>query len=372
MFHTFPTHLGLVNSMASARKLLLATLIGVAFATPAACSQSSDTSRSARRAITQSQAIATDFLRTELALSPETASRLNLERYLGPTAIYQLDNHSQAGFERRRLVRIELLQRLQRRPVLPEGHVLERDLAVAEEALVDLIALEQLGYGRFNYADHRPYAMDAFSGIWVEGPALLAYQQTIDNADEATAFITRLQALSAAVQDTRRRLMADRASGIILPRSLAQESARRVDLLLADDPSALDLIVTSFSAFTLDLEDLEGDSRDALIRLVTKEVDEQLRPALEALSLTLTEHSRHTSDQSGIWAQPKGQDLYSGILNALTGDELNTERLHSRHLTEVAKQRELLRQLLVLPEALSEQEATRPDLLSDQLPCSKR
>ncbi|MEO1188827.1 MAG: hypothetical protein AAFW60_07125, partial [Pseudomonadota bacterium] len=49
-----------------------------------ACSQTSDESRSTRRAISQSQAVASDFLRTELALSPETASRLGLERFLDP------------------------------------------------------------------------------------------------------------------------------------------------------------------------------------------------------------------------------------------------------------------------------------------------
>ncbi len=368
MFHTFPTRTGLVNSMKHARKLLFTALIGIALTAPTACSQSNDSSRSTRRAITQSQAIATDFLRTELALSPETASRLGLERHLGPTAIYQLDNHSQAGFERRRLVRIELLQRLQSRPMLPEGHVLARDLAVAEAALVDLIALEQLGYGRFDYADHRPYAMDAYTGIWIEGPTLLAYSQTINNADEATAYITRLQSLSAAVQDTRRRLMADRASGIVLPRSLARESARRVELLLSDDPSALEMIVTTFSALTLDLDDIEADQREALMLVVENEVDEKLRPALQDLSTALTDLSESNMDQSGIWAQPKGQALFNGILNALTGDQLNTERLHTRHLEEVAEQREALRQLLSLPEELVELEEGRPNRLSQVLP----
>lgn len=354
--------------MKHARKLLFTALIGIALTAPTACSQSNDSSRSTRRAITQSQAIATDFLRTELALSPETASRLGLERHLGPTAIYQLDNHSQAGFERRRLVRIELLQRLQSRPMLPEGHVLARDLAVAEAALVDLIALEQLGYGRFDYADHRPYAMDAYTGIWIEGPTLLAYSQTINNADEATAYITRLQSLSAAVQDTRRRLMADRASGIVLPRSLARESARRVELLLSDDPSALEMIVTTFSALTLDLDDIEADQREALMQVVENEVDEKLRPALQDLSTALTDLSESNMDQSGIWAQPKGQALFNGILNALTGDQLNTERLHTRHLEEVAEQREALRQLLSLPEELVELEEGRPTRLSQVLP----
>lgn len=350
MFHTFPTRSGIARAMKIARHLAIVLLASVTLSAPAACSQGGDTSRSTRRAITQSQAIATDFLRTELALSPETASRLDLERVLGPTAIYQLDNHSQAGFERRRLVRIELMQRLQQRPALPEGHVLARDLAIAEAALVDLISLEQLGYGRFSYAEHRPYAVDAFSGIWIEGAAMLAYQQTINNTAEATAYVARLQAMSEAVQDTRRRLLADRASGIILPLDLARESQARVDLLLSDDPSALSLLVTTFAALTLDLDDLDADQRETMISLVSNEVETKLRPALEDLSETLGDVTGATTDQAGIWAQPTGQALYSGIVRALTGETPNTERLHARHVEDVETMRAALERMLVVPE----------------------
>ncbi|MEE2930480.1 MAG: hypothetical protein VX599_07175, partial [Pseudomonadota bacterium] len=109
---------------------MLITIGALALSTSlSACAQSEDGSRSTRRAIAQSQAIATDFLTTELAMSPETASRLGLEDQLGERVAYALDNHSQAGFERRRLVRIELLQRLRLRPQLPETHPLRRDLA---------------------------------------------------------------------------------------------------------------------------------------------------------------------------------------------------------------------------------------------------
>lgn len=348
-------------------RLVVSAVAAMTAISLSACAQSENDSRSVRRAISQSQAIATDFLRTELALSPETASRLDLERFLGPTAIYSFDNHSQAGFERRRLVRIELLQRLQQRPRLPDGHPLARDLAVAETALIDLIALEQLGYGRFSYAAYRPYAMDAYSGIWIEGPAQLAYRQSVNNADQATAFIARLRALSEAVQDTRRRLIADRAAGIIMPRSLAEESHLRLQQLIDPDSAALTHIVVSFDALTLDVDDLDETQREQLSALVSRELETNLRPALQDLSETMSDLSREASDQSGIWAQPKGQDLFTGILKAATGDPLSTDRLHARHLTEVENRRAALISGLSLSEALAETAPPRPDALRDSL-----
>nr|WP_197501519.1 DUF885 family protein [Hyphomonas sp. Mor2] len=326
---------------------------------PAACSQGDDGTRSTRRAITQSQAIAADFLRTELALSPETASRLDMEDYVGPSVVYALDNHSQAGFERRRLVHIELLQRLRQRPRLPETHALSRDLAIAETALVDLIALEQLGYGRFSYRAQRPYAMDPYSGVWIEGPNLLAFQQSINSMEEAAAYIARLQNLTAAVEDTRRRLIADRAAGLDLPRRLAEETQLRLDQLTVDDPSALDLLATTFAALTLDLSDLEPDQREQLVLVVKQEVSNRLRPALLRLSETVAQIATEGSEQAGIWAQPKGQELFVGVLKASTGEAINSERLHQRHTDDVAALTVSMRDRLVLP---AEDEAGTPIL----------
>ena len=272
-----------------------------------------------------------------------------MEAYLGPSAIYALDNHSQAGFERRRLVRIELLQRLRQRPRLADSHPLTRDLAIAEAAIVDLIALEQLGYGRFDYVAQRPYAVDPYSGIWIEGPNLLAYQQSINSIADAAAYIARLQSLSASVEDTRRRLIADRAAGLDLPRALAEETRQRLDLLTSDDASALDLLSATFAALTLDLPDLEPAQRAQLVIVVQREISQRLRPALEDLAATLAENAETASEQAGIWAQPKGQDLFIGILKASTGETMNTDRLHARNLVDVATQASTLRGLLVLP-----------------------
>lgn len=331
-----------------------------------ACSQDADESRSTRRAIAQSQAIASDFLQTELALSPETASRLNLERYLGPSANFALDNHSQAGFERRRLVRIELLQRLQSRPRLPGGHPLTRDLEVAEQAISDLIALEQLGYGRFGYSSLRPYAIDPFSGIWIDGPNLLAYRQSINNAEQATAYLSRMRALSAALQDTKRRLIADQASGIVIPRTLAIETRNRLQRLLDDEATGLNRLADTFNALILNVGDLDSKRRDQLTALVRRELTENLRPAYRELLDALETQSDVTTDKSGIWAQPQGQDLFTGIIRADIGEPANTVRLHDGHLETAISQRQALTQMMSLDPDLIDNAPPKPMRLSLQ------
>ncbi|MEM7460796.1 MAG: DUF885 family protein [Pseudomonadota bacterium] len=348
------------------RNLALASVFAASIASLSACGQSDDSSRSTQRAISQSQAVASDFLRTELALAPETASRLDLERYLGPTANFALNNHSQAGFERRRLVRIELLQRLQNRPRLPDAHPLTRDLLVAERALVDLISLEQLGYGRFDYATQRPYAIDPYSGIWIEGPTLLAFRQSITNADQATAYLSRLRALSAAIQDTKRRIIADQASGILLPRPLVEETKLRVSRLVENDARALIQLIETFDALIASVPGLSAVRREQLSNLVRVEVSNTLIPAYRDLIATLDEANENAADQAGIWAQPRGLDVYSGILTAAIGEPFTTERLHENHLEQVtARVAHLSGQMSLDPETNPAQ-ALKPERLSRQ------
>ncbi|MHA7899062.1 MAG: DUF885 family protein [Henriciella sp.] len=348
MFHDADDRIPLHSAMEFTFKLIISLVLMALVVPLTACSQSEEGSRSARRAIAQSQAIAADFLRTELALSPETASRLGLEQALGRSTAFALDNHSQAGFERRRLVRIELLQRLRQRPRLPDDHPLTRDLLIAEIALTDLIALEQFGYGRFNYAAQYPYAIDPYSGIWIEGPNLLAYRQSINTPEQAAAYITRLKSLSEALQDTRRRLIADQAAGIYLPLDLAEETERRVARLADQTPNALALLSLTFQALTLDVPDLDPDQREQMIDLVETEIDGKLRPAYVSLIETLSETSDDFPDQAGIWALPNGAALYATLLEFATGTKLNTERLHTRHIDDVARLRTDLDSLFVI------------------------
>lgn len=366
MFHAFLQPIQWQYRLVRSLRLFLASVILTIAVPLSACSQGNSDSRSDRRAIAQSQAIASDFLQTELALSPETATRLEMEDRLGPAASFALDNHSQAGFERRRLVRIELLQRLRQRPQLPDGHVLIEDLAIAERALLDLISLEQLGYGRFNYRSMRPYAIDAYSGIWIEGPSLLAFRQSINTADQARAFLTRLQSLSAALHDIRRRIVADHTAGIRIPTLLSAETQDQLRKIAMPSNGALREVSAAFDALTLDVPDLEPDQREALVRRVDQEIEQNLRPAYMELVATLAEAADDSADRLGVWAQPRGEELFVGILSAATGEVIAIERLHERHLQQVAAWRAKIQNQLKAVPVEDDEVLEQPETLAEQ------
>lgn len=303
-----------------------------------------------RKALSETQNIAADVLQTELALSPELANRLDLERFGDEATRFRLDNHSQAGFERARLIRIELLQRLRSRPVLPASHRHTRDLSIAETALTDLIELEQYGHGRFAYDRLRPYSIDPFSGIWIEGPAILAYRQPVNTAEDANAYIARLQGLSDSIEDTARRLQGDAASDTLPPRPLLAETIARLERLITLHPDTLDTLHTTYAGLTSDLDDLEEAERNRLVQLAEDEVTEVLKPAYSSLSETLVTLTEDAPEQVALRAQPNGFDLYAQILKTLSGVSLPTELMHQRNLDEVSARRQSLEQRLVFPE----------------------
>jgi len=175
-----------------------------------------------------------------------------------------------------------------------------------------------------------------------------------------------MRALSAALQDTKRRLIADQASGIVIPRSLATETQNRVQRLLEDEDTGLNQLLGTFNALIQNVDDLDSDRREQLSLLVRLELEEKLRPAYRELMLALDSTSDATSDKPGIWAQPQGQELFTGIIKAALGEATNITRLHDGHLETVASERQALSQMMMPDPALADTLPEKPDRLAQQ------
>ncbi|MEL6831116.1 MAG: DUF885 family protein, partial [Pseudomonadota bacterium] len=197
----------------------------------AACGPSPNEPRVTSERLRQATTLLEDTVRTEMVWAPDTASETGLSAYAGDNHQARFSDYSQAGFERGRLLRLDLLEQLGRRPVLPIEHPLARDLVVTTDAYVRLAELQAVGHGRLSLWDTVPFAMDPFGGVWISGLDLLSNTHRVATLADAEAFVARLAALAGAVADTKRRLMADAESGIVAPRTLLQQQKTLVDAL---------------------------------------------------------------------------------------------------------------------------------------------
>ena len=172
--------------------VLIAALIWLV----SACSPGTQSQRLDSRTLSQATSLLDEIARAELALSPETATRLGLDDVAGDKTLSRLDDHSQAGFERKRLIRLDLLALVRSRPLLPEGHPVGRDLQIVDDALTRLTIVQVIGHGQHSLGSTRPYAIDPFSGIWIDGPSLLVNDHRVETRDDVIAYLTRLQAFA--------------------------------------------------------------------------------------------------------------------------------------------------------------------------------
>lgn len=317
--------------------LPLALILSIALS---ACSPTADDGRLNSRTLAEANSFIDDTIRTEMILSPETATRFGLEAYAGPNATSRLSDHSQAGFERGRLLRVDLLAKLERRPRLPEAHPLGRDLDLTTEALARLVKLQQFGHGHLAWTETRPYAVDPFSGIWIEGPDLLINRHRIETLADAEAYIARLASLPGAIDDARRRLRADAGSSLVPPAAMLALMNTRLDALLSEPSPTLPLLISTLQNFVISVDGIDAQNRERLNRIAEETVNIELRRAYTELAQTVSEFVEIAPQHGGLWAQPDGFDVYLGFLDWQIGETVEPpEQLHAIHLAAVETER---------------------------------
>ena len=311
-----------------------------------ACAPSSDTPRLNRKTLAQANAILEDISRSELAMSPELASRLGAEQDKTGTTSARLDDHSQAGFERQRLVRIDLLGELERRPLLPPDQPVAKDLVVLADAYARLVRLQQIGHGRLTLADARPYALDPFSGIWIEGPQLIANDHRIDTLDDAEAYVARLQALPDAIDDTRRRLLADAEAGLTPPPALLHQTRTQLAALMADNGTGLAPLEQTLRNLTQSLPDVSRSDFEALMAAADQAVQSDLMAAYLRLDETLEALVVEAPAQAGLWAQTNGHETYLALIDWQIENHQTLDDLHQDNIDAVLARTSALQRAL--------------------------
>lgn len=336
--------------------LKIALISSLAFGL-SACGPSDPDSAISRQDLRLSQEILADVVETESTLSPQASAELGLTNTRSSSEKQLLDDHSQAGFERKRLTRIELLQRVQSRPRLLQSHQLARRLSIAESALRNLVRLEQSGHGRYSMAVAYPYAIDPFSGVWLEGPAILAYDHSIDSSSDAVAYLRRMEALADGIDDTRRRLMADEAVGHSLPKPIVDATMRNIQLMLVGAPNSLAQVPDTLANLTLGIPAITPEERAAFIDQASEIQSESIRPSFNALLDFLEGRSQSAPNSVGLWGQPSGYETYLSLLTFHATETVSPEQLHSANLEANVDALEKFTSQLAFDEGIEEPES---------------
>ena len=270
------------------------------------------------------QAIADDLVTYLWDRDPLEATLMGFREYDGALADLSLPAEA-ALRERRHVLRKRTLD-------IGTGELEGQDVytrAVVLAVLDDLDNVEIAGQLDFTVTDF-PVAPASM---------LLSYLRMIriTNADEASRYIARLQAVPGYLRAALHRLMIGRARGLQPVAHLVEAAIRQIDrYLAADDDPLLAPIPTDWE----ESEQWLAQARSVLV----DEVHVAFSAYRRALEEVVLPHARHR-EQVGLCHLPGGAKRYEALVHAHTTTRRSPQEIHDTGLAQVARIQEEFREL---------------------------
>jgi uncharacterized protein (DUF885 family) len=212
------------------------------------------------------------------------------------------------------------------------------DQARLSHRLFERRLLEQLDDFEWRLYD---YPVNQMFGLHAEVPAFLSNFHEIDDADDARAYIARLDKLPALFAQLEDNLVLREQAGIMPPRfvfPMAIEDSNNIISGAPFDGSAKpSAILDDFEAKLAKLEGLDAALRAELRTEVRRALTASVKPAYESLIATLERQSAVATTDDGVWKLPDGAAYYARELAKTTTTSMTAEDIHQLGLREVER-----------------------------------
>jgi uncharacterized protein (DUF885 family) len=303
------------------RQLLLATLAaGLAGAAPGlATAAPVDNPRF--------KALLDTFVEEILLANPEGATSLGLDK--GPRAGLKR-RLADVSIEGRRREVQGYADRARRLRALGSGGLSPRDLTLYETVLYAM----DMGAegGRFAYGGDgaTPYVVSQQDGTVANTGEFLNSQHLIENAQDAEAYLARLEAYAVKVDQENARMADAAAHGVVPPDFILATALGQVSELRSQAPAEARL-VTSLVERT-NAKGLAGDWGGRASAIVSGKVF----PALERQIAALKALQPEATHDGGVWKFRDGADYYRWALKEGTTTSLTASEIHQMGLDQGA------------------------------------
>ena len=296
-----------------------------------ACSDAPVDGQTPRKTARQIDSLFLNLARKELSRLPETATQMGVsEQGLGFHVNARVNDRSQAGFERARLDRLEIVDMLENAPLPPEGSKRRQHLETVLSAYRSSAALAEFGHGRAGPGIVRPYAMDQLTGGYLDLPELLMHRQSVRTVDDAEAWLLRLSRLDDTITDEARRLRADADAGITPPRFILQRMAA-VARGFGTAPLESHPLTIASEDLLLGVTDTDFAGQRALAERAKNVIAGEVLPAYLTLADKLDHMAETAPEAGGLWQLEGGADWYQAALAYYASDPgIDPGELHAQ------------------------------------------
>jgi len=167
-----------------------------------------------------------------------------------------------------------------------------------------------------------PYVVSQNTGAYVELPDTLENHHDIAGAEDADAYVSRIESYAQALKGETGRLVADQAKGAILPGFLIDIATKQL-AGMRDQPAEKWSIVESLAA-----KCAKAGLPASYADKARKVCEALVVPALSGQIDAFAAARPKATDVPGVWARPDGEAYYAWLVKAGTTTNATPEELH--------------------------------------------
>jgi uncharacterized protein (DUF885 family) len=307
------------------RRELLATTAALA-ALPRFSLAAESTSTNAAATL---DALMAAFFQENLRQNPEGATLLGLDTGANADLHHKLRDESSAGIAGARALNLGQLNRLK----AIDANTLSGMERVNYDTLLytgeSRAAVAAFDFGGTSFGPS-PYVVSQLTGAYQSVPDFLDTKHRIENAADADAYLSRLEAFAVQIDDNTSRMQHDAALGVVPPdflldTTLAQMTATRTTA----DKS---LLVTSIARRAR-----EKGLADSYATNAAAIYNEKIGPALDRQIMETKSLRAHATHDAGLWKLKDGEAFYAAALRFSTTTSKNAEEIHQLGLDQAAE-----------------------------------
>ncbi|MCB9755375.1 MAG: DUF885 domain-containing protein [Myxococcales bacterium] len=260
---------------------------------------------------------------------PERATSLGVDKDAHAELRAALEDRSQAGQDAYAATLREDLAAVRAVDTRALDPATRTSLEVIESAYATALEGFALPYGDVAVGSWRnaPYVIIQNVGAYLDAPRFLDAEHPVRDAQDAEAYLSRLEGLARQLDGELERAKAATDRGVVPPAFLLERALPQLERSITDAQSGGPLVASLVDR----TKEIPGDWRARAEAIVTGAV----APALARQHAELVRQRAAATDDPGMWARPDGDAWYAWALRASTTTPRSAEEVHAQGLAEL-------------------------------------
>ncbi|PLW84351.1 DUF885 domain-containing protein [Kineobactrum sediminis] len=186
-----------------------------------------------------------------------------------------------------------------------------------------------------SWMGHSPFIVSQINGPAIDVPNVLQNNHPVKSEQNARDYIARLALFDDMIESVISKVRADAEKGWVPPKVIIKGAVSFLTGFIAAEPEQH--VLVDRLQTRLDALDLAEDKKNAMMVEAVNLVKNTVYPAYENLAKVMRELEQKAPQESGIWAQPGGEEFYRYAVSELGDTDLTPEQVHQIGLDEVER-----------------------------------